>query len=142
MNYKKNRIVVFLLMSVLMSAVSLQAQQGKMRQNSMNRNYNPATVVTISGTITDILSVNTWGMHIKMKTSDGVTGVHLGPEWFLKNKITLAAGDIVTAVGSKVNMNGENVIIAKTITKGTSTVQLRNDNGVALWAGSGKGKNR
>ena len=142
MIYKKSRMAVLLVLVVFMAAVSLQAQQGKMKQNTMARNYNPATVETISGSITDITSVNTWGVHIKVKTANGVTGVHLGPDWFIKGKITLSAGDSVSATGSKVQMDGETVIIAKTISKGNITVQLRNDNGVPLWAGSGKGKNR
>ena len=141
MNHKKSRIAVFLILAVFTAAMSLQARQGN-KQNYNDRYYNPATVETISGTVTAVSSVNTWGLHIKVKTANAVIGVHLGPEWFLKGKMTLKAGDTVTATGSKVNIDGEDVIIAKTITKGTSTVQLRNDNGVPLWAGSGKGKNR
>lgn len=141
MNYRKTGLA-FLTVLVMFMTASLRAQQGNMRQNAMNRNYNPATVETISGSITDITSVNTWGVHIKVKTANGITGVHIGPHWFIKGKITLAVGDSVTATGSKVGMNGETVIIAKTISKGTDTVRLRNDNGVPLWAGSGKGKNR
>jgi preprotein translocase subunit YajC len=141
MNYTKSSLTLLTVLIVLMAA-SLQAQQGKMRQNAMNRNYNTATVETISGSITEVTNVNTWGVHIKVKTENGVMGVHLGPDWFIKGKMTLAVGDKVAATGSKVQMNGETVIIAKSISKGNITVQLRNDNGVPLWAGSGKGKNR
>ncbi len=142
MNYKRRRMNISLILVVLMAAVSLQAQQGSMRQNAGKRNYDPATVETISGTVTDISTVNTWGIHIKVKTEMDVIGVHIGPGWFIKEKVTLTAGDNITATGSKVLVNGEYVIIAKTIIKGDITVRLRNDNGVPLWAGSGKGKNR
>ncbi len=142
MNFRKSRILAILVVSVIMASISLQAKQGKIRQNTADRNYNTSTVETISGTVTDITSLNKWGIHISVKTSSGIMGVHLGPEWFLKDKISLAAGDTVTVTGSKVNMGGENVIIAKSISKGNVTVQLRKDNGVPLWAGSGKGKNK
>lgn len=141
MDYRKSSLALLTVLVMFMTA-SLQAQQGKMRQNAMNRNYNTATVETISGSITEVANVNSWGLHIIVKTANGITGVHLGPDWFIKGKITLAAGDSITATGSKVKMNGETVIIAKTISKGNNTVQLRNDNGVTLWAGSGKGRNR
>ena len=141
MDYRKSSLALLTVLVMFMTA-SLQAQQGKMRQNAMDRNYNPATVETVNGSITDIISVNTRGLHIKVKTASGIISVHLGPDWFIKEKITLAVGDSVTATGSKVQMNGEAVIIAKTVCKGTITLQLRNDNGVPLWAGSGKGKNR
>ena len=141
MNRRLNKTVLLIVIGFLVSVVSLQARQGN-RQDSMDRYYNTTTVETISGTITAITTVNTWGVHIKVKTANGTTGVHLGPDWYLKGKITLANGDSVTATGSKVQIDGETVIIAKTISKGNVTVQLRNDNGVPLWAGSGKGKNR
>lgn len=139
---KRSGFKFFILSIVLFTASSMQAQQGKMRQNTMNRNYNPATVETVSGTIADILNVNMWGVHIKINTGNGTTGIHIGPDWFIKDKISLSKGDSITVTGSRVTIDGEVVIIAKSLSKGGLTVQLRNENGVPLWAGSGKGKKR
>jgi hypothetical protein len=141
MNNKIFKMSVLLMLIVFVSA-SLHAQQGKMRKKVIDRNYNPATVETISGAVTDISNLNTWGLHVKVKTDKGIIGVHLGPQWFLKDKITILKGDNISVTGSKVKIDAEDVIIAKTVVKGIVSIQLRDDNGIPLWAGKGKGKGK
>ena len=137
---KKALITAFSIIAFLAVTVTeLPAQQGMGKGRYIaDRNYNPATVETVKGTVTDISTAGTWGIHITVKTEKETIGVHLGPEWFLKNKITIAKGDSITVVGSRVKQDGKDVIIAKTIQKNGTTVVLRDDNGVPGWAGQGK----
>jgi hypothetical protein len=84
------------------------------------------------------------GIHLVMKTDQKETiSVHLGPEWFLDNQdVQIAKGDAITVNGSKVTYENKPAIIAKTIEKGDSVLELRDDNGFPKWNGWRQGKNR
>src|SRR5512134_912710 len=61
------------------------------------RNFDPATVTTVSGEVTAVHRMEgrrDEGLHVDLKTADGVLDVHLGPSsWLAKQKLTIAAGD-------------------------------------------------
>jgi len=116
--------------------VSAQRSGGK-GYNAVDRNYNPATVETIKGTVIEMNNTGTWGLHVTVKTEKETISVHLGPEWFLKDKIIISKGDTITAVGSRINQNGSDVIIAKSVQKNETLVVLRDDTGVPKWSGRG-----
>ncbi len=137
---KKSLFIAFSIIAFLaVTVMELPAQLGMERgRYNADRNYNPATVETVKGTITDVTTAGSWGIHITVKTEKETIGVHLGPEWFLKNKISIAKGDSITAVGSRVKQGGEDVIIAKSVQKNGVTLVLRYDNGTPKWSGQGK----
>jgi len=137
---KKSLIVLFSIFAVLFLIVSeLPAQRGSGQgRNRENRNYNPATVETVTGTIADINTVTTWGLHVSLKNEKGTISVHLGPEWFIKDKLSISKGDSITVVGSRVKQDGADVIIAKSVRKNGITLLLRDDNGIPKWSGQGK----
>jgi hypothetical protein len=103
----------------------------------MDRNYDPATVETIKGTVTEVNKAGAWGLHVMVKTENETIDVHLGPDWYLKNIISIAKGDVITVTGSRIQQDGENAIIAKSVQKSGAAVILRDDNGVPKWSGRG-----
>ncbi len=105
------------------------------------RMYDPKTVQTIKGEITEIHRVAplrgmSEGLHALVKTDKGITEVHLGPAWYLDHQDTqLAVGDQVEVRGSRVTLEGKPVIVAAEVKKGTSTLELRDASGIPLWRG-------
>lgn len=76
------------------------------------------------------------GLHVMLRTDADVLEVHVGPVAYLETrKLTLAAGDRISVVGSRVTIGGSPAILAREVTKGDLTVALRNTEGRPLWAG-------
>ncbi|MGB7848934.1 MAG: hypothetical protein WBL63_25195 [Candidatus Acidiferrum sp.] len=114
--------------------------------------YDPATVVTVSGTIQDIeqhqcsLGWNsssghlvrpaTWlGIHVILQTDYGILDAHLGPSSFLKeHHLTLAKDDQIEVTGSKFAGDLPVIIIVKEIKKGKRLLELRDGTGQPLWS--------
>lgn len=104
------------------------------------RNYDPATVTTVSGTVEAVERGprgGGQGVHVQLKTADGMVDVHLGPVWFLdEQKLTVAKGDALVITGSKRESGARSFVIAKEVQKGETSVTLRDDRGVPRWAGA------
>lgn len=119
--------------------------------------YNVSTETTIRGTVEEVQQLtaqtagsNTtmwrncprgWtGTHAIVKTSEATLTVHIGPSLYLAQKdFVLAKGDKVTIVGSKVQYQGADFLIAKQITKGDQVLKLRDASGFPLWSGVRQG---
>jgi hypothetical protein len=52
--------------------------------------------------------------------------------------VTFAKGDTLKVVGSQVTMAGQEVVIAREITKGDQVLTLRDAKGFPLWSGRGR----
>ncbi len=112
------------------------------RADRYNRLYNPDTVGTISGPVTDIEYFTpaqgmTQGVHLFLRQQSGeITEVHLGPRWFLDNQdFRIQQGDSITVTGSRVSFNGHPVVIASEVTDNGQILRLRDEQGYPLWAG-------
>jgi hypothetical protein len=110
------------------------------------RKFDPATVVTVTGTVTGETRVDRGmghsGVHLSLKTAEGEIPVHVGPDfWVDKQSMKIAKGDEITVKGSKITFDGKPAVIAQTVTKGGSTLVLRDATGTPAWAGSGAGRN-
>jgi len=105
-------------------------------QQRGQRNYDPASEVTISGTVADVVQISHQGRrgsgtHLKLTTDAGVVAVHVGPARYLEaQKFSVAKGDQVTVTGSKI----KNAVIAREIRKGDSSITLRDAQGVPKWS--------
>ena len=109
-------------------------------------NYEPSTEATFKGTVEQVKEVDHAGyrgkgLHVTLKTAEGTFDVHLGPASYVTKEITVAPGDQLEVVGSKVKSDGAESIIARTVKKGDKTATLRNSKGVPLWSG-GRRKNQ
>jgi hypothetical protein len=122
----------------LLSAVGLAQPAGRPGARYM-RLFDPKTVITVDGKVTEVRHVEheMMGMHAveaTVKTADATYAVHLGPAWFIDNQeLTLAAGDEITLTGSKISLRGEPTIIAAELQRGDDTLKLREKDGTPVW---------
>jgi hypothetical protein len=122
------------------------AQTGTGRQSSPM--YDLKTETTINGIVESVETVTgsggrgrgaPGGTHLVLKTEKETLEVHVGPTAYLTEKgITLAKGDALEILGSRVTIGDEPVLIAKQIKKGENTWTLRDASGRPLWAGRGR----
>ena len=109
--------------------------------DSYQRNYNPATVETISGTVESVDKVTPIkgmysGVHVMLKTDKETISVQLGPEWYIERLDTkIVKGDTIEVKGSRVTFADKPAIIAAEVKKGDSTLVLRDVSGIPAWAG-------
>jgi hypothetical protein len=107
--------------------------------------YDVKSETTITGTIESIETITgpggrgrrgLGGTHLVVKTKTDTLEVHVGPTAYLsEQKITVAKGDTVEILGSRVTIDDEPVLLARQITKGTDKWTLRDASGRPLWSG-------
>jgi hypothetical protein len=142
---KRTRLWSVLIGIALISAlsmISVSAQQG-MRRGQGKRLYDPATEVTIKGTVEEVKSqtctVCGWsqaGTHLSVKAEGKTFDVRVGPTRFLtSNNFSFAKGDQVEIIGSKVKINNVDAVIAREVKKGDKALTLRDAQGFPAWAG-------
>ena len=110
--------------------------------------YDVKTETTIKGTVESVDTVTgaagrgrqaVGGTHLTVKTEKETLAVHVGPTAYLTEKgITLAKGDTLEILGSRVMIDQEPVVIARQIKKGDNTLTLRDASGRPLWSGRGR----
>jgi hypothetical protein len=110
--------------------------------------YDVKTETTIKGTVESVETVTgaggrgrraLGGTHLTVKTEKETLEVHVGPTAYLTEKeITLATGDTLEILGSRVAIDKESVVIARQIKKGDNTWTLRDASGRPLWSGRGR----
>jgi hypothetical protein len=103
--------------------------------------YNPQTVTTIKGTVETPGPQMGRMQHVSwvVKTDQGNITVHLGPARYInQHQIVLKPGDAIEATGSKLEMGGGTMLVAKEVKVGGKTFQLRDDTGLPLWRGQGR----
>ena len=102
------------------------------------RGYNPATEVTVKGTVEEVRQVSGrmgWsGTHLTVKTDKETLDVHLGPADFVAaGKLEIAKGDQVEVTGSRVKYEGADALLAREVRKGEKVLTLRDVRGIPLW---------
>jgi hypothetical protein len=135
-----------MLMALLLSVPALSLAQGGPPPGmgpGASRMFDPSTVVTVTGTVVGETRVDRGmghsGVHLQLKTANGEIPVHLGPDfWVDKQTVKFAKGDEIAVKGSKIAFEGKPAIIAETVTKGSTTLVLRDAGGVPAWSGQGK----
>ena len=129
--------------SLLLALVPFILAQSGMGPSVGGRHYNPATETTLTGTVENVLQTagsRGWnGTHLSFKTDQGVYDVHVGPSSFLSaQQFPIAKGEKLEITGSKVQMNGKDVLIARTITKDGKTLELRDAQGIPKWSNASR----
>lgn len=93
--------------------------------------YNPKTVETLNGSVTEVLAVPKMiGMGnaivVKLATPKGDVYIVLGPDWFLQNQnFEIKAGDNLGVKGSKITFDDHSVIIASDVSLQKKALKLR-----------------
>ncbi len=100
--------------------------------------YDPKTEVTIKGVVEDFheskVRVDHPGLHLIVKTETETIEVHACPVRFMSElEFTIAKGDEVTVVGSR--PQGGGVLVAREITRGQTSLILRDKTGEPVWTG-------
>lgn len=98
--------------------------------------YDFATEVKLKGTVEDVKldPAENEGTHLLLKTGGETILVHVAPPEFLKEyDVSLAKGDQLTVIGSKLKIDGADEVLAREITKGDNTATLRDNKGVPVW---------
>jgi hypothetical protein len=108
------------------------------------RFYNPSTEITVHGVVDAVQNVAyrcRWGgTHVTLKTEQRTYDVRLGPTLFLsQNNFSLAKGDTLSVTGSKLQVQGATVLVAREVSRNGKTLTLRNAQGFPAWAGRGMG---
>lgn len=141
-------MVLFVGLGLASAAAAQGAGMGRGAGGDPARRYDPATVTTVSGTVTSVEAVPRTrgkgaGVHLLLKTATEVIAVHLGPSWYLDRQPTkIAAGDTIEVKGSRVSVQGQPAIIAAEVHKGSAVLTLRDAAGVPRWSrGSGGAPN-
>lgn len=80
---------------------------------------------------------NQVGVYLKLRTPKENIEVHLGPAWFVNEKIKFNNNDKIEVIGSRQVYAFREIIIAKEITKDKEKIVLRKDDGTPLWSGRG-----
>ncbi len=135
-----------ILAATFIVALSAVVAHGQPRQGhgTGTPSYDPKTETTITGVIQEVKEVPSpgrgSGTHLVVKTEKDVLDIHVGPTWYLKQqKYAFVKDDQIEVIGSQVKYQGDDVIVARQIKKGSNTWTLRDVRGIPLWSG---GKNR
>src|SRR5579883_578895 len=111
------RLIVF---TAVVALTGWAAMPGKAQMHRGSPMYNPATEMTVKGSVEEVNLVKgpgRWGgTHLILKTEKESVDVHVGPSWFLaQNKMSFAKGDQVEVTGSRVKFGGKDALIAREI---------------------------
>ena len=147
----KGVLVIALAMTVALAGPALaQTRPGGGMGTGMGPvHYNPQTVTTVTGTVESLAELPSLGrgggkgMQHRgaiLKTDQGSLMVDLAPAWFLnEKKVVVQAGDTISATGSKTTLNNQPGLIAREVTVKGTTLKLRDEQGVPVWQGAGRG---
>jgi hypothetical protein len=142
--------------ATLLAAPVVLAQMGSGQARQMPK-YDPATEVTVKGTIEEVEEgmmqpghmqqmgsmgqtghmgqMGHMGLHLVLKTESASYTVLVGPAQYVKDKgFTFAKGDTIQVTGSKVKYGDGEALIAREITKGDKVLTLRNQQGIPAWS--------
>ena len=140
----KGLMVIALALALAGPALAQTGPGGGMGRGMGPALYNPQTVATVKGQVEKLEEVsmgpNMAFREIILKTDQGSLMVDLAPAWFLnEKKVVVQAGDTVSATGSKTTLDNQPGLIAREVTVKGTTVKLRDEQGVPVWQGAGRG---
>ena len=133
------KFYIILLATVLFAACVFTAAQTPQSSKPAPK-YDTATEVTLKGVIaetTDRICPVSGGLgfHFMLKQADGkLIEVHVSTTKFVKDyELSLKRGDDVKVVGSKVQMDGVDTILAREVARGNETLAFRDKDGKPAW---------
>jgi hypothetical protein len=100
--------------------------------------YDPKAEVTITGVVEDFHESKTRGdhpgLHLVVKTETETVEVHACPVRFMKElEFAIEKGDTITVTGSR--PGGGEVLVAREVQKGQTSLILRDKDGTPVWTG-------
>ena len=132
------RVILLVVATLALIAGTTYSQKRKDQTNAMTQ-YDTATEVTLTGTITKVETHTGrmgWnGTHLVVSFAGEALTVHVGPSSYLAQQgFSFATGDQIEVTGSRIKFEGSDVLIAREIKKGDKLLTLRNPQGVPAWS--------
>jgi DNA/RNA endonuclease YhcR with UshA esterase domain len=128
--------VALVLVVALGTVVPVVAQKA----NGTVPKYDVATEATFKGVIDDVHDRQCpisggMGAHFNLKLGDGkIVEVHLATTKFVKNyEVVFNKGDAVEVIGSKVEFEGVDAIMAREVKRGNDDFLFRDPQGKPIW---------
>lgn len=123
---------------VLAQPPAAPAPPAKQAPTAKAPEYDPKAEITFKGTIEDFhesqMRGDHPGLHLIVKTETETIEVHACPVKFMKElDFALEKGDAVSVIGSR--PGGTGVVVAREITKGQTSLTLREKSGAPIWVG-------
>ncbi len=121
-----------ILLIIIFSSVNPRRQQAPPA-------YNAAAETTLSGVVQETREFfcaisEEQGLHLVLRTGDGDRLIHVAPARFLRAQgFRFENGDQVKVIGSPVNYQGEDAMLAREITRGNEVLAVRDHQGQPLW---------
>jgi hypothetical protein len=100
--------------------------------------YDATTETKMKGTVED-LKLPEKGhekeiVHVVMKNGDETVDIYLCPKSFMDDMgVTFNKGDEISFTGSKIKLDGADMVLAREVIKGQDTLVLRDDKGKPVW---------
>jgi hypothetical protein len=109
-----------------------------------SKDFNPSTVETLEGTVENVdkdmfesgVAVTDSLVVLDVQTSAGKERVRIAPDNYLKEQgIEIKEGDKVEVTGSRINRDGEDVVLASKVTlkRNGKVLAVRQDDGTPKW---------
>ncbi len=125
---------------ILVLALAAAAVAPVLAQKPGGPKYDPATEATFKGVIDDVHDRQCpisggMGAHFNLKMADGkIIEVHLASTKFVKSyELVFNKGDEVEVIGSKVEFEGADAILAREVKRGTDDFVFRDPQGKPIW---------
>ena len=137
-NKKDWRVILLVLATLALIAGTSYGQRRRGQTNAMPQ-YDPATEVTLTGTITNVETQTGrmgWnGTHLVVSFGAETLTVHVGPSnYVMQQGFSFAVGDQIDVTGSRIKFEGSDVLIAREIKKEDKLLTLRNAQGLPAWS--------
>ena len=149
MKFKRQAVMVavcLLVLSVASAEAGWMGWKGESEAYRVpcQRMYNGKSMVSIEGNVEKIehatpiwgpIKGQSYAIHLLVRTDRGLKAVHVGPGWYFdRHKISYAQNDHIKVTGSAVVFEGDDLIIAKEITRDNEVLKIRDDTGCPMWA--------
>jgi hypothetical protein len=101
--------------------------------------YNAAAETTISGVVAEAREFfcpvsEDQEVHLILRNRQDATLIHVAPSRFLRTQqFHINADDPISVVGTRINYQGQDAMLAREITHGNEVLILRNHQGRPLW---------
>lgn len=125
---------------IVVFALAAAAVAPALAQKPAVPKYDVATETTFKGVIDDVHDRQCpisggMGSHFNLKLADGkIVEVHLSTTKFVKSyELVFNKGDQVEVIGSKVEFEGAEAILAREVKRGTDDFVFRDPQGKPIW---------
>lgn len=122
----------------LFFAAPVEAQNTSATKKISNpQRYDAQSETTLKGIVQNVISTPTAGLlagaHLMLSTSSGAVDAYLGP-FALKgnNPVSVSIGESVQVVGVMMTLRNRHVYMTRTVSTGSQTYTVRNQNGFPL----------